>query len=453
MAVLNSLLTLYSALDQAVLRSGHYPEVPEAVEKYLPGSTGEHAGWSVELADFLSRLPGAQPPPTVREALDDITNSPPPSASVTGRLVYVIGALLNLPPDRLSEDIPTDLYASVLDFARPLANGGSGVELQSLLANDFPSGSAWSSLAEKAYARELMSLDVSRWRPCESKLIPHGDGPVCVKLLARYTDDELTIDQVKNVLEPTNWPDLSEFFCDVSYSGGVGANGWQPALEIVSSNCPDQALRTALTFYKYEVADQIAGVEYDLDPHPPAGREGDGIVKVDHGSIQVRSLEPAGVEVHASKVVYIDGLSPVAQNIYTCVMGYGSLSQEMILGGARNPPPHPDPFRPSPNPDGSHQSDPPQSDPDGGSDAKPPSAPAPSADPVEAAIDMVTDCAKELTDRASKVAGKWAAGTLTNADVIEYSSYVGARVASDPWRFLALFTGQSGSGRRKDARS
>lgn len=459
MASLTSVLALYSALDEAVLRSREGREraaVEAVVEQYLPGSTGENAGWSLEIARFLSELPGRWDGlPSLEGALEEIGSGPPPTASVTGRIVYAIGALLHLPETKPGEGgLPTRLYADALKLAAPpdRINIDTGNGLLELLYSEFSSGSAWAAVAEKARVAELMSSDVSKWRPCESTLV--NDGTVkCVKLVARYRDDELTLQQVKNILEPSNWPKISKFFCSITKSGPPGPDGQQPVLEVVSTKCPDKPLRTPLKFKKFVRGDTLIGLDYNLDPNPPKGGEGDGIVTVDRGSIHVRALGPTGVEVNTSKIVHISLLSPVAQNLYTCIMGYGAISQEMILGGARNPPPDPAPFEPSPLPQKPQPGNPTSTSPGDSPPAKGPANPAPLSElPVEAAVDMMVDCAKELTDKASEVTRKWAAGTLTTSDMIAYSAYVGGRMASDPWRFYELFTSTSTYQKRKGKR-
>jgi hypothetical protein len=59
---------------------------------------------------------------------------------------------------------------------------------------------------------------------------------------------------------------------------------------------------------------------------------------------------------------------------------------------------------------------------------------------VTAALELVSECAQDLTAKTSEVAQKWVAGALTASDMFTYSAYVGGRVTTDPWRFLELFS-------------
>src|SRR5882757_3244970 len=105
MAVLHSIFGLYAALDRAVVETQD-PAVAEVVEHYLPGTTGENAGWSFEIQRFLNMLGTTPVPfPDVRSALEELagTAEVPPDDSESrpaitppylGRMVYAIGALL-----------------------------------------------------------------------------------------------------------------------------------------------------------------------------------------------------------------------------------------------------------------------------------------------------------------------------------------------------------------------
>jgi hypothetical protein len=120
----------------------------------------------------------------------------------------------------------------------------------------------------------------------------------------------------------------------------------------------------------------------------------------------------------------------VAQNQWVCLSGYGSISNEMILGGAENPPKSAKPWKPSPAPTATGTGT-------GPSTGKPGTGAA--ATPVAAAVELVSECAQDLTAKTSAIAQKWASGTLKPSDVVAYTTYVGGRVASEPWRFLELF--------------
>jgi hypothetical protein len=136
--------------------------------------------------------------------------------------------------------------------------------------------------------------------------------------------------------------------------------------------------------------------------------------------------------VRTKKVVHIDSLSPVAQNQWVCISGYGSISMDMVLGGAKDPPKGAKPWKASKVPTGSATG----STPGTGSQE----SGKPTGEPLAAAFDLVSECAKDLAATTSEVARKWAAGTLTPSDMMTYSAYIGGRAARDPWRFLEMFS-------------
>ena len=62
------------------------------------------------------------------------------------------------------------------------------------------------------------------------------------------------------------------------------------------------------------------------------------------------------------------------------------------------------------------------------------------------AIKMVAECVQDMTAKQSDLADKWMAGDLTVADLAQYSAEVGARIASDPWKFIQAIGKTKGGG-------
>jgi hypothetical protein len=60
---------------------------------------------------------------------------------------------------------------------------------------------------------------------------------------------------------------------------------------------------------------------------------------------------------------------------------------------------------------------------------------------------MVADCVQELSVKQFDLADKWLAGQLTVADLTQFSAEVGARIASDPWKFLQAISQPKGDGK------
>ena len=424
MATLQSLMALYGALDNAVVESGNDEAVAAIVERYLPGSTGPNAGWFREIQEFVGRLPGESLPwPDVDDAANELyeRRNVDVSNAEKARMVYAIGALSHL-PNVLSRNRET--FARALSAVAPEGSEDidRGLALNELLIKEFTDDRSWARVADIAVKNQLMSAEVAGWLPCDSKLLQIGD-LLCLEVNTHFERDTITVDQIKDILEPVNWPALCGFFCSMTEYQPDRPDGWTPALETVSLTCPTQPLRTALKFFKSQIAttdgaiDEVH-VDYDLDESPPV--PGDGLVTYDRGYLNAARNGANGVVVTTKKVVHIEGLSPVAQNQWVCITGYGSISNEMILGGAENPPKSAKPWTPSTAPTGGEGQ--------GGTYPTEPSTPGSgAATPVAAAVELVSECAQDLAAKTSALAQKWAAGTVTPSDMVAYSAYVGGR--------------------------
>jgi hypothetical protein len=430
-------MALYGAMDRAVVESGNEPDLAATVERYLPGTTGVNAGWFAEIETFVDGLPGEQVPfPDVEGAVTDFyrRRAEIKNSAQKARMVYAIGALSHI-GNMLSSNRQT--FADALSTVAPPGTEdiGKGLRLNDLLAAEFTDGQSWARVADLAVQAELMDQEVANWVPCDSRLLMVGD-QVCIEVNTQFERDSLPLYKVMNILEPENWPKICDFFCEMHPYTPDRPDGWTPVLETVSLTCPQKQLTTALKVFKSEVRTTAGDVieihvDYDLDEKPPV--PGDGHVTYDRGYLNVVKLGENGVSVRTKKVVHIDSLSPVAQNQWVCISGYGSISMDMVLGGAKDPPKGATPWKASKVPTGSATGSA-SGSPSGSHPGKP------TGEPVAAAFDLVTECAKDLAATTSEVARKWAAGTLTPSDMMTYSAYVGGRAARDPWRFLEMFS-------------
>ena len=190
---------------------------------------------------------------------------------------------------------------------------------------------------------------------------------------------------------------------------------------------------------KYE-----ARLDYELnDPFPTA--PSDGKITVDHGFINMwtgdngdPNLPP--VYVRTRKVCHIDGLRPYTQKRFVCLFGYALIMFEMLFGSALNPDPNAFAWD---DPANEPVSDP-ILPPPGASGAKKP----PSDNSVAStAISQVAKYVEELTVKQFDLADQWMAGQLTLADLAQHSAEVGARIASEPWKFIQAITQPKGGGK------
>ncbi len=460
------LLALYAALDQAVVESQD-PGVTATVEGFLPGTTGSNRqrGWSANLQQFLQR-----PYPSVDEAVSALMEIPDLTASQLARLVYALGSLMHLPEGR----IETANFAQALNLARPGTPGAEptpapahatgtpsdpGSELFTVLQKRFHSQRDWR--AATAHAVSLACLDkvVASVPPCGACVTTIG-GVECVVVDTQFDDPTLKVAQVEAILDPRNWNKTSVlFFCDMedrTTRTSAPYKGWGRVLETASGWCgvlPE--LKTQLRFFKAEYPNGGV-VQYDLDDKQPAPTT-QFVATVDKGWLKVvegtTANRKAGVTVSTRKVVHITGLWPVAQKEFVCAMGYGEAARDMLQRGAAKPPPNLVAWSADPKPMSNSQAKlafliQPAPDMTAAQPAANDHARHEAPEPVGAAggphattaaglaVSMMSSYLAETANDSAKLATKFGDHELTVNDLVSFSAKLGARMASEPWRFL-----------------
>ncbi|MGZ4526947.1 MAG: hypothetical protein ACXVX7_10930 [Mycobacterium sp.] len=457
-----SLLALYGALDQAVTSTGD-SDIEATVERYLPGTTGENAGWYDQLLGFLAdpayRLPymEVEPPgvPDLGEALTtlrerhEITDESLTPVQLS-RMVYAIGALSHLPsyypPEEWDEQ-----FAETLGLAAPSGGG----ETLALLRSEFHSRDGWSSVAQNAARRGLIDSDVAVVPLCRTKA-KWVRNHLCVVLTTEFETQHVSLDQLKNVVDPLNWDNCLPFFCEMD-AEPARVDGWSRVLEHVSTTCSIPGTPELVTPLKYwkgpangtTLPQPSAWVDYELDDDPAPGEKGDGRMVVDEGFIRMTSTvgdsAKRGVRVRTRKVAGFRNLAWVPAAIFACVMGYADQGVTMLLGGVAKRPPNGSPdwtdWAPSTVPTtqsgtGSTQST-------GTYDGADPSRRA-----VEVAVDMLNDCIDDMSAKSAAIATNWATGAAPIAETMTFTADLAARLATDPWRYLErLRDANGGSGK------
>lgn len=457
-----SLLALYGALDQAVIGSGD-AEIEATVERYLPGSTGENAGWYDQLLGFLGdgsyRVPERrveEPPavPDLSEALTTLqdlhgtTDGAEPLTPVqSSRMVYAIGALSHLPsyypPDEWDER-----------FAQTLALARGGENLLGLLRRDFRGRDDFSTVMQFAAQRAWIDPYVALVPLCQTK-VKFVRGHLCVVLTTEFESQQVSLDQLKNVIDLTNWAKCLPFFCEMDPEK-PRSDGWSRVLEHVSTTCSISGTPEMVTPLKYwkgpaqgvVLPQPSAWVDYALDDDPAPGEIGDGRMVVDEGFIRmtatVSNSANKGVRVRTRKVAGFRNLAFVPAAIFACVMGYGDQGVEMLLGGVAKRPPSGGSgwtdWSPSTAPANQPGGAPAQPTPTDGCD--------PSGSAVQVAIDMLNECIDDMSQQSAAIANMWATGAVPIAETMTFTTNLAARLATDPWRYLdRLRDANRGSGK------
>jgi hypothetical protein len=431
---LYQLLGLYAALDRAVMESDD-PGIEATVEQFLPGTTGENAGWSENLAEFVGGLP----------SLDEVLNSFADNAADTtlsapekSRLGYVLGAISHIP--RYRESGNSDRISTLLSLtAQQGFNAETGAPLFEYLTGNFNQRQDWVGVAAYAAQPDRQWLDpIAAKVPLCNAWLTTVDGIDCVVVDTVYEDPDTDIDEVKYVVDPRNWSTTAgRYFCEMVPIAPHTTDGWGRVVETVSPWCYMDAkdrpaqLVTDLRYLKTEQSPFDARLHYDLDDYEQFPGQGDGQVTVDRGYINMRTLVPgvksSGVRIVTKKVVHIEGLWPVAQKIFVCAMGYGHAAVEMLVG---DQPKHAVPWDEPPV-----LETPKDASSALAADAPPPPANEPKT-AASLAVTMIADCLEDATKDSSALAQKWTKNNLTFADLMTFSARYGARMASDPWRFL-----------------
>jgi hypothetical protein len=461
MAALRSLLALYGALDEAIIRSDD-PGVAATVDAFLPMASA-NTGWYSEIETFFFGA-DARPTPDLTEALGQIVSArehgDPLTTAQQSRLFFAVSAITrvtqvagtsvfpSMPQSTPQSDSSTpesdpfnDWLASALFAVGPGEISEDDRRVQALSFQDevayrFPNRQSF--YAFRAYAAE------QRWIVKETQSIPlcqativDIDGIESVVVDTEAKSDSVTLNELKAVVNPYNWHDnYPDFFCDMIASRlPERRDGWRRVLEEVGFCKYDgQTLNTMLKYFATEDPKKPYEARLDYDLNEPKGPEGDGLVTVDRGFINmwstVNNADAYGVKVRTRKVVHINGFLPYAQARLVCITGYASASNEFLFGAASDPPPYPKEFKHYPVP-------PPAADEAvnvtaGGTGT----AHVPADHVGTTAVKLWTDTVRDLTTNYFDLAGKWVTGRLQIDDVANYGKQVTSRLVKAPMDFV-----------------
>lgn len=476
MSTLRAILEMQGCLDTAVLATQD-PRVMEIANAFLPGASA-NAGWFREIEAFmLPRGADGQSEPRTSadpvEALAEIQSDwqaeqRRPSVPESSRLIYGLGAVIHLMTASPNVEMP--FSGPLAEDARPLLadvlalTGGQEPDertrmlyvdrldvVEDLFANAFNGWQDWYEVARQLVGLGALTADAASVPLCNAAVINYK-GIEAVVVDAELRSDHVSLNNLKDVVDPRNWSaDSPSFFCSMVYKG-LRPDGWRRVLETVGF-CGYPAwisprLVTMLKFHKLTINGPDtyqALLDYDLnDPVPDP--EGDGKIDVDNGFIDMRTEQYGDpnqppVLVRVRKVCHINGLRPYTQKRFVCMMGYADIVEDMLFGSARYRDPHvlytpwDDPAGEKPSKGGQQQ---------GGQAGQ---QPPPDNSVASTAISLVAKCVQDLAAKQYDLADKWMSGQLTAADLAEFSADVGARIASDPWKFIQAISQPKGGGK------
>jgi hypothetical protein len=473
MATLRALLEVFGSLDTAVINSND-PRVGEIADLFIPG-TSSNTEWYRELEAFMVPVAdehgnGARTEANAVDALKEINfdrtqETRPPTIPELSRLVYAIGAIIRIksvvpsaPLPRLDDPVEENdnwnLLGNVLALAGPDAEFTDNRarlddtrlnEVTELIANGFTSWRAWYDVSNKLAAMGVLKAEIAAVPLCQAAVVT-VNGIESVVVDTEFSSSDVSLNMLKRVVDPRNWAsNYPSFFCKME-DKGLRADKWRKVKETVGFCYLDEPfgrrLVTKLKFHKtttQETGLNTARLDYDLnDPVPDD--EGDGQITVDRGFINMwtapgKGPTDKGVFVRTRKVAHINGLRPYTMKRFVCIFGYAYGTIEMLFGSAQ----YPDMKFPyaewdEPVEDPTHTVDP--------TPAKPPGQSNNTA--VSTAIKIIADCANDLSVKNLDLIDSWMSGKLTVDELANYSTEVGARLASDPWKLIRAITKAKG---------
>ena len=236
---------------------------------------------------------------------------------------------------------------------------GRRTELHGRFAEQFTSMSEWPRVVEGAVSDGLLPPSFRSQAvapPCTGKLIMRPDpgstdSDPCTVLESEFITAEVTFDQAKHFLQPTNWRFPGSFWCRMEKDNSLGPNSWL-FHETVATSCPassaDWTVSTDLQFWFSHPTPAEARAEYDL-PGPPGPD-----IEIDEGSLRVIELPDGSVNVKTTKRVRFAGsFDGAGLAMFMCASGYSTVLEDLVLSIAtgQHSVTNPDPF-PVPAPQG-----------------------------------------------------------------------------------------------------
>lgn len=199
-----------------------------------------------------------------------------------------------------------------------------------------PGRRGWADLMREQRRYKLVRDDIADYpAPCVGQLRTIN-GMLCTVVSTEVCDRNHTLAQLGDIVDPVNWKQtLPSFFCAMEAQSPTTTDaGWNRVLEVVSTECSEYRLKTALKYWNARRTGNGLLVNYDLDDR----RDGDsGMVEVDSGYIWITEAAGGGVRIKTSKTLHIRGLSPTATAALACFSGWAQVGIDMMINGADRP--------------------------------------------------------------------------------------------------------------------
>lgn len=395
MSKLHAQMALLGTIDELVRHTDN-DETIKVVESFLPGTTGVgQQGWYGELQRFLSKdelkrdaygneleRDGDVTFPSYTQALDELRSEPlpgekPASPGTQSRALFAATVLskaieaegTHLPPvpglDPLREVDPLDALMPMIarNMSGPLPpmpgleqpnSSGNAVEDMTSAFRSVKSRQDYVNMTSSLARIEVVDPELKdiMMRPvvCTGAL-RKIDGQFCT-LLTTSWDSPFTLSQIKEIIDPHNWPDLCDFFVSMDDQDPIKPDrtrGWTRVLESVSGDKTQWQMQTALRYWK-GVTTPGDGVYINYDLDDPRVKDCK-LVEVDAGYLWATPLDAddpdSTVRLRTCKQVRIRGVSSTATAALSCGFGWGDAMSQMFEQGVKHPPADSTKFAPS----------------------------------------------------------------------------------------------------------
>jgi hypothetical protein len=320
MSKLHSAMVIYGAVDDAVVGARSPQIIKLLTERY-------EQTWQISQRGWYSQIRQLAAAKEIDDALEDL-------ATV----------------DLAADAQPTEQVLTKYDLRRLYYNTRILRDLEA----------ACSALADDEPDRALISPDPQKLKAVQERikhLIPedYGDPPgTCTSfvrevngeyataLLTDSFEDKVSVNQLKKVLNPQNWPKVSTFFMAME-DLKVDDFGWQQLMEVIGTGTnAGFRLRTPLKFFMGQLGDGSVFVNYDMVDNASGFKDSDHLVVVDNGYVIAVPAKPGhpeapGVRLHTSKELLIRGMSPTAAANLACRLGWADAGEGMFFDVAASP--------------------------------------------------------------------------------------------------------------------
>ncbi|AQA01679.1 hypothetical protein BVC93_03690 [Mycobacterium sp. MS1601] len=195
--------------------------------------------------------------------------------------------------------------------------------------------------AVKAAIRATGSPDFDKPPSISKTSVREVNGEYATVLLTSSYSASISVEQLKRVLYPVNWPKVSSFFIEMTSIPTLthDSHGWLQLVEVIGTGAnAGFQLRTPLKFWMGE-HNGTAFVNYDMVETPAAFIDSDRLVVVDNGYIVAVPDNPSdpsapGVRLHTSKELLIRGMSPTAAANLADRLGWADAGENMFFEAA-----------------------------------------------------------------------------------------------------------------------